>query len=62
MKQTTGALRVKANGSAIDLIGSFRHIERFSPGTLQKGLSQFDEPVSPHISAQSKTVRLPFPN
>ncbi|KAJ9218851.1 hypothetical protein DTO027B5_8972 [Paecilomyces variotii] len=34
----------------------YRHIERFSPGTLQKGLYQFDEPVSPHIAAQSKTI------
>ena len=32
------------------------HLERFGGGALTKCLYQFDEPVSPHIAAKSKTV------
>ncbi|KAJ5263398.1 Pyridoxal phosphate-dependent transferase major region subdomain 2 [Penicillium angulare] len=33
-----------------------RHLERYGAGALTKCLYQFDEPVSPHIAAKSKTI------
>ncbi|KAJ5623028.1 hypothetical protein N7490_011633 [Penicillium lividum] len=33
-----------------------RHLERYGGGTLTKCLYQFDEPVSPHLAAKSKTI------
>lgn len=62
MRQTTGMFCYEANGSGFRSNQALRHIERFAPGTLQKGLYQFDEPVSPHIAAQSKTVGFLLPS
>lgn len=33
-----------------------RHITRFAPGVVSKCLTQFSEPVSPHLAAQLDSV------
>jgi bifunctional dethiobiotin synthetase / adenosylmethionine---8-amino-7-oxononanoate aminotransferase len=35
-----------------------RHISRFAPGVLSKCLTQFSEPVSPHLAAQRDSAAL----
>ncbi|KAJ5722234.1 Pyridoxal phosphate-dependent transferase major region subdomain 2 [Penicillium malachiteum] len=53
-KQRAAFLKPVSTGALDD--ADYRHIERYGAGTLTKCLYQFDEPVSPHIAAKSKTI------
>ncbi|KAJ5611931.1 Pyridoxal phosphate-dependent transferase major region subdomain 2 [Penicillium herquei] len=53
-KQRAAFLKPVSTGALDD--ADDRHIERYGAGTLTKCLYQFDEPVSPHIAAKSKTI------
>ncbi|KAJ5737093.1 Pyridoxal phosphate-dependent transferase major region subdomain 2 [Penicillium malachiteum] len=53
-KQRAAFLKPVSTGALDD--ADDRHIDRYGAGTLTKCLYQFDEPVSPHIAAKSKTI------
>ncbi|KAJ5657569.1 uncharacterized protein N7484_001218 [Penicillium longicatenatum] len=53
-KQRAAFLKPVSTGALDD--ADDRHIERYGAGALTKCLYQFDEPVSPHLAAKSKTI------
>ncbi|KAJ5557018.1 hypothetical protein N7494_000933 [Penicillium frequentans] len=53
-KQRAAFLKPVSTGALDD--ADNRHLERYGAGALTKCLYQFDEPVSPHLAAKSKTI------
>ncbi|KAJ5946157.1 hypothetical protein N7454_002996 [Penicillium verhagenii] len=53
-KQQAAFLKPVSTGALDD--ADDRHMQRYGAGALTKCLYQFDEPVSPHLAAKSKTI------
>lgn len=53
---TNGVLYLKPVSTGPQDEADDRHISRFAPGVVSKCISQFSEPVSPHLAARRDAV------